>query len=192
MPRIPGALSSGSGRRLWHWPPCFSYQVWLRQPFFTVRDLLQSPEILRSDTEEFLPGRFPSLFFFFHVFSHWSSVGLSPQWSAKYPSRSTLRSLQVSCPRWFVKTSRPSDTTTAPVWTRCHDSAKASQAEDQFESTRMEVFGGKLGTTSEGFSTIQQVRIGETCMRTAWCDDVLSGLLLDVEMCQPHECTCMR
>ena len=27
-----------------------------------------------------------------------------------------------------------------------------------------EGLNGKLGTTSEGFSTIQQVRIGETCM----------------------------
>ena len=42
---------------------------------------------------------------------------------------------------------------------------------------------GKLGTTSKGFSTTQQVRIGETCMWTAECDDVLSGLWLEVCGC---------
>ena len=36
-------------------------------------------------------------------------------------------------PRWPVKTSNPPGTMTATVWTRYHDSAKASQAAEQYK-----------------------------------------------------------
>ena len=38
------------------------------------------------------------------------------------------------------------------------------EREREGERGKEEGENGKLGTTSEGFSTIQQIRIGETCM----------------------------
>ena len=73
-----------------------------------------------------------------------------------------------------------------------HVSAESRKQRHRFKTQAAPLPNGKLGTISEEFSTIQQIRIGETCAWIAGCDDVLSGLRLDVDMCQPHECACMR
>ena len=65
--------------------------------------------------------------------THPTRLSSKTRWPGKGTQGTSLPSLAEA-------TSRPSDTTTATVWTRCHDGAKASRAEDQLESISMNVF----------------------------------------------------